>query len=113
MLMGLKLFHEDDVRSAHARIQMIPSFTDNRGNGSADVEQVPIKRECLGICFYLKKDVDQGSRPLGSTNRKLRGRRARERQHQQVRPGQAHSLTYGETYFQRHWKRDVRRSVSA
>ena len=35
VLMGLKLFHKDDVRSAPARIQMTPSFTDNRGDGSA------------------------------------------------------------------------------
>ena len=35
MLMGLKLFHGDQAQGAPALIQMIPSFTDNRGNGSA------------------------------------------------------------------------------
>ena len=35
VLMGLKLFHGDEAQDAPTRIQMIPSFTDNRGNGSA------------------------------------------------------------------------------
>ena len=35
VLMGLKLFYGDEAQVAPARIQMIPSFTDNRGNGSA------------------------------------------------------------------------------
>ena len=34
VVMGLKLFFGDDVRCAHAWIQMMPSFTHNRGNRS-------------------------------------------------------------------------------
>ena len=35
VLMGLKLFYEDQAQGFHTRIQMIPSFTDIRGNVSA------------------------------------------------------------------------------
>ena len=55
----------------------------------ADVEQVPIKRDCHGTCLRPQKDVDQGSRRLGSTDRQLR---ARKRKQQQVRPCQMDRL---------------------
>ena len=59
MLMGLKLFHGDEAQGAPARIQMIPSFTDNRGNGSAlnklMTNKYPSSAVVMELACYLKR----------------------------------------------------------
>ena len=56
VLMGLKLFYGDEAQVAPALMQMIPSFTDNRGNGSA------LKK----LMTNKYRDGDQCSGRLGS-----------------------------------------------
>ena len=59
VLMGLKLFYGDEAQSAHTRIQMIPSFTDNRGNGSAlnklMTSKYPSSAVVMELACYLKR----------------------------------------------------------
>ena len=59
VLMGLKLFHGDEAQGAPARIQMIPSFTDNRGNGSAlnklMMNKYPSSAVVMELACYLKR----------------------------------------------------------
>ena len=59
VLMGLKLFYGDEAQGAHARIQMIPSFTDNRGNGSALNKLMsnkhPSSAVVMELACYLKR----------------------------------------------------------
>ena len=59
VLMGLKLFYGDEAQVAHARIQMIPSFTDNRGNGSAlnklMSNKYPSSAVVMELACYLKR----------------------------------------------------------
>ena len=59
VLMGLKLFYGDEAQGAHARIQMIPSFTDNRGNGSAlnklMSNKYPSSAVVMELACYLKR----------------------------------------------------------
>ena len=57
--MGLKLFYGDEAQVAPARIQMIPSFTDNRGNGSAlnklMTNKYPSSAVVMELSCYLKR----------------------------------------------------------
>ena len=57
--MGLKLFYGDKPQSSHAHIQMIPSFTDNRGNGSALNKLMsnkhPSSAVVMELACYLKR----------------------------------------------------------
>ena len=89
VLMGLKLFHGDEAQGAPARIQMIPSFTDNRGNGSAlnklMMNKYPSSAVVMELACYLKR---MGIRQWSIGLRE----RARERQHQQMRPCQEDRL---------------------
>ena len=55
VLIGLKLFHGDEARGNHTQIQMIPSFTDNRGNGSALNKLMTNRRGCHGVGPLLKE----------------------------------------------------------
>ena len=59
VLMGLKPFHGDEAHVAPARIQMIPSFTDNRGNGSAlnwlMTNKCPSSAVVMQLACYLKR----------------------------------------------------------
>ena len=59
VLVGLKTFHRDDAGGAHTRIQMVASFTDNRGNGSAlnklMSNKYPSSAIVMELACYLKR----------------------------------------------------------
>ena len=59
VLMGLKLFYGDEAQGSHTRKQMIPSFTDNRGNGSAlnklMTRKYPSSAVVMELACYLKR----------------------------------------------------------
>ena len=59
MLVGKKLFYGVEAQDAHARIQMIPYFTDNRGNGSAlnklMTNKYPSSAVIMELACYLKR----------------------------------------------------------
>ena len=59
VLMGLKLFYGDKAQGAHAHIQMIPSFTDNRGKRSAFnklmTNKYPSSAVVMDLACYLKR----------------------------------------------------------
>ena len=62
--MGLKLFYGDDARGAPARIQMIQSFTDNRGNEPAMNKLMSDKYPSSAIVMELA--TSRGCRPRQS-----------------------------------------------
>ena len=59
VLMGLKLFYGDEAQGSHTQIQMIPSFTDNRGNRSAlnklMTSKYPSSAVVMELACYLKR----------------------------------------------------------
>ena len=92
VLIGLKLFYGDRANGNHTQVQMIPSFTNNRGSGSAlnklMTNRYPSSAAVTEFACYL--DVGQGHSRVGSAHSRQRSGRARE--WDQVRPSQADRL---------------------
>ena len=85
VLLVSKLFSGDVSRNTRTQIQMISSFSDDRGNGSALNKLMTTKFLSSGfvveLACLLTKDVHQGHGGMGAAHNKPRGEPAGEWDH--------------------------------
>ena len=92
VLVSLKMFYGEQPASGKKKVTVAPTWTDNRGNGSAlniDDNEVPSVRSTHGIVSIHEAHVHEGGCRVDPQSRQSRGRSFGERRTQSIQPAES------------------------